>query len=148
MSSQGLEVIDHTVHLTHEWINELADRLDWSSKHDTLRLLRATLTVLRDHLGPEETAQFAAQLPLLLRGMFYEGWKPSHVPLRDRRLEHFVQAIEDRIGPTMEYRGEADISRVFDLLNTRISEGEIKDVRSGLAESLRAIWPALENVAR
>lgn len=43
MSSQGLEVIDHTVQLTHEWINELAARLEWTSHRDVLRLLRVTI---------------------------------------------------------------------------------------------------------
>jgi uncharacterized protein (DUF2267 family) len=51
MSAQGLEVIDHTVHLTHEWINELADCLDWTSARDVLRLMRSTLHAIRDHLG-------------------------------------------------------------------------------------------------
>ncbi|WP_156477437.1 hypothetical protein [Falsihalocynthiibacter arcticus] len=32
MSAQGLEVIDHTVQLTHEWINELRDRLAWEQQ--------------------------------------------------------------------------------------------------------------------
>ena len=53
MSAQGLEVIDHTVQLTHEWINEVRDRLGWSSSRDAMRLLRVTLVQLRDHLGPK-----------------------------------------------------------------------------------------------
>ncbi|MGO4910362.1 DUF2267 domain-containing protein [Pseudorhodobacter sp. W20_MBD10_FR17] len=80
MSAQGLEVIDHTVQLTHEWINELRERLDWSSSRDALRLLRITLVQIRNHLGHDEVAQLSAQMPLLIRGMFFEGWQPSHTP--------------------------------------------------------------------
>lgn len=71
MSAQGLEIIDYTVQMTHEWINQLRDRLDWSSSRDTLRLLRATLAQIRDRLGHNEVAQLSAQLPLLIRGMFF-----------------------------------------------------------------------------
>ena len=73
MSAQGLEVIDSTVHLTHEWINELAGRLDWTSSRDVLRVMRTMLQAIRDHLSVDESTQFAAQLPLLIRGMYYEG---------------------------------------------------------------------------
>ena len=43
MSAKGLEVIDSTVKKTHEWINELRERLDWTSDRDALRLMRVTL---------------------------------------------------------------------------------------------------------
>tara|TARA_R110002094_G_scaffold89971_8_gene92656 strand:- start:147 stop:578 length:432 start_codon:yes stop_codon:yes gene_type:complete len=142
MTAQGLEVIDHTVHMTHEWINELAGRLDWRSKRSTLRLLRATLQQVRDHLLPDELAQFSAQLPLLIRGMFFEGWVPKRTPLKERRAEEFVEAIETRLGDAQEYRGPQDIRCVFDLLNARLSIGEIEDVRASLPEAIRALWTA------
>ena len=78
MSNQGLEVIDHTVQLTHEWINELRERLHWDSSRGALHLLRATLTQIRDHLSNEEIAHLSAQIPLLVRGMYFEGWQPAH----------------------------------------------------------------------
>ena len=70
MTAQGLEVIDHSVHLTHEWINELAARLGWSSKRSALRLMRVTLRHVRDHLMVNEMAQVSAQLPIMIRGFF------------------------------------------------------------------------------
>lgn len=142
MSAQGLEVIDHTVHLTHEWINELAERLDWFSARDTLRLLRTTLHAIRDHLNVDETAQFSAQLPLLIRGMYFEGWVPKKAPVKSRSVVDFVDEIEKSVGDVIDYRGQRDIRTVFDLLNARISRGEVEDVRSNLPEDIRALWPA------
>lgn len=142
MSAQGLEAIDHTVHLTHEWINELAARLDWSSKRCTLRLLRATLQQLRDHLMVDEMAQFAAQLPLLVRGIFFEGWVPGRTSLKERSIDAFVKPIERKMDETAEYRGREDITNVFELLNSRISIGEIEDIRASLPAPIRNIWPA------
>ncbi|WP_294606572.1 DUF2267 domain-containing protein [Roseovarius sp.] len=142
MSNQGLEVIDHTVHLTHEWINDLSERLGWSSKSSTLRMLRTGLHQIRDHLGVNEVAQFSAQLPLLLRGMFFEGWVPKNTPLKERHAAQFIAAIEEQVGQVTEYRGAEDITAVFHLLNARISRGEIEGVRATLTKEIRALWPA------
>jgi len=141
MSAKGLEVIDHTVQTTHEWINELKERLDWVGHRDALHLLRATLTGLRDHLGIEEVADFAAQLPLLIRGMFYEGWQPASTPLKDRSQQAFVDRIEKQIASSIDYRGIEDISTVFKLLNARISAGEVCDMRGNLPSGIRGLWP-------
>ena len=141
MSAQGLEVIDHSVHTTHEWINELAGRLDWTSKRSALRLLRTTLQHVRDHLMSDELAQFSAQLPLLIRGMFFEGWAPKRTPLKDRSAAGFIEVIEERMRDTEEYRGSQDIRYVFDLLNARLSAGEIEDVRACLPSAIRGLWP-------
>ncbi len=141
MSSRGLEVIDVTVQKTYEWINECRERLDWSSDRDALRLLRSTLHQIRDRVHVNEAAQFSAQLPVLIRGMFFEGWQPHLAPLPDRRAADLINAIEHHVGDMVEYRGQQDIVTVFKLLNSRISEGEINDIRANLPEDIRAFWP-------
>ena len=141
MSSKGLEAIDHSVQLTHEWINELAEKLGWQDQKQVLHLLRSVLTGIRDHLPHEESAGFAAQLPILVRGMYYEGWVHSHTPGAQRSAADFVDAIEKHVGDVMEYRGPEDISAVFRLLDSRISEGETDDVRNSLPEGIRRLWP-------
>jgi uncharacterized protein (DUF2267 family) len=141
MVSGRLSVIEHNVQITHEWITELTERLDWTSHSDALRLLRATLCAVRDHLGVNETADLAAQLPLLIRGMFYEGWVPAKVPVHNRHLSDFVRGIEEQVGSLPEYRGEQDIRTVLKMLNARISEGEIADVLAALPRPLSDFWP-------
>lgn len=142
MSAQGLEVLDHSIHITHEWINELADRLGWASKRSTLSLLRVTLQHIRDHLLPDEMAQLSAQLPLVIRGMFFEGWMPKHTPIKERKVAEFISAIEMQLGDMDEYRGAEDITCVFKVLNARLSAGEIEDIRACLPSAIRAMWPA------
>lgn len=141
MSAKGLEVIDSTVQKTYEWINELKGRLDWANDRDALRLLRVTLHQIRDRVHVHETAQLSAQLPILIRGMFFEGWQPHLVPLPGRRAADFIAAIEQHIGDALEYRGQEDVVTVFKLLNARISVGEINDIRGNLPEEIRAMWP-------
>lgn len=142
MTAQGLEVIEHSVHLTHEWINELAARLDWSSKRSALRLLRVTLHRIRDHMNVDQVAQFSAQLPVFIRGFFFEEWVPKHTPIKERHAADFIAAIDSHMENSDEYRGGGDITCVFDLLNARMGKGEIDNIRATLSEDLRALWTA------
>src|SRR2546423_6763305 len=74
MSLTGLDVFDRTVHTTNRSLQELMGLLDGGSRHDAYVALRATLHALRDRLPVEETAELAAQPPMLVRGFYYEGW--------------------------------------------------------------------------
>lgn len=139
MSTQGLEAIDHTVHLTHEWVNELAERAGYTSKRSALRLLRVTLQIVRDRLPENEMAQFSAQLPMLVRGIMLEGWQPKRMP--DTQL-HLEPTIAEAMKDTAEFRGPEDARYVFDLLNHRISRGEVEDIRACLPEDMRRFWAA------
>ncbi|NNU81155.1 DUF2267 domain-containing protein [Halovulum dunhuangense] len=141
MSRKGTETIDHAAQVAHEWVNELQARLEWADPADVLRLMRVTLAALRDRLGPEESAQLAAQLPLMIRGLFWEGWNPSGKPVLDRSGADFIAQIERHVGEVAEYRGPEDITTVFRTLEAHVSEGEIADVRARLPQALRALWP-------
>ena len=142
MCSGQIHVFERTTHEAHDWVNDLAGRIGWSGERDVLRLLRAVLCRIRDHLQINEMAQLSAQLPIMLRGMFYEGWQPKNMQLRERKAEDLIAAIEARVGDVLDYRGAEDIVAVFALLNARISRGEIADVRANLPAELKEMWPA------
>ena len=131
---------DHTVHLTHEWINELTERLDWDDKRRAYRLLRETLQALRDWLGVNEAANLGAQLPMLLRGVFYDGWHPAGTPVKDRSKEDFFARINQAFEKDPIDRPETAVGAVFEFLNKRVSRGEIDDVRNALPKQIRSLW--------
>lgn len=141
MSSKGLEVIDHSVQLIHEWLNELSDRLNWPEQRHVLQLLRCTLVGIRDHLPHEESADFSAQLPIILRGMYFENWRPAVTPVKDRSKEAFIETIAGRMSTVRRYRGEPDIALVLEFLCTKISAGEIQQIRDALPPKIRNLWP-------
>lgn len=64
--------IAHTVEKTTRWLTELAEELgrpgDQQYAH---RVLRGFLHTLRDRLMVDEAAHLGAQLPELLRGIYY-----------------------------------------------------------------------------
>jgi uncharacterized protein (DUF2267 family) len=141
MSSTGPEVFDKTVQKTNSWLHDLTQVLQWSDKHKVYMALRTTLNALRDRLTVEEVAHLGAQLPMLIRGFYYEGWDPTDKPLKERHKEQFLARIEqafkgdDSIDPEVVARG------VFFVLAHRVTEGEIEDVTHVLPAEIRDLWP-------
>ena len=139
MAVTGLDVFDRSVHKSNEWLKALMERLGTDDRRYAYRVLRAYLHVLRDRLTVDEAAQLAAQLPHLLRGVFYEGWDPSRTPETYRDRETFLSRLAERAqlaGPT-----EASVAAeaATAVLRERVAEGEVEDVLALLPASIRAI---------
>lgn len=126
MSVTGLDTFDTTVHKTNAWLNELA--------------LRAILHALRDRITVEEVAQLGAQLPMLVRGFYYEGWDPTGKPVRVRRKETFLLGIAQQFPSADLVDPEKTARAVFRVLARRVSEGEIEDVKHVLPACIRDLW--------
>lgn len=141
MSTAGLESLDHTVQLTHVWINDLDESLGWDHGPRAYRLLKAVLHALRDWLQVNEAADLAAQLPQLLRGAYYEQWRPAETPTGKRSKAEFLARIDASFkADPLDDTARAVIA-VFRLLSDKISAGEIEDVRRALPADLRKMWP-------
>jgi uncharacterized protein (DUF2267 family) len=141
MSAIGLEVFDTTIQKTNIWINDLMKVLSWQDRHKAYLALRATLHALRDRLTVDEVAHLGAQLPMLIRGFYYEGWDPSHKPLRERHKEQFLAHIEHEFPGDDCVDPERVARSVFTVLAMRVSEGEIEDVKHVLPAEMRDLWP-------
>lgn len=135
------DTFQSTLQKTNLWLGELGQELGWDDSRRAYRALRATLHALRDRLTVEETAHLGAQLPMLIRGIYYEGWNPTGKPLKERHIEEFLGHIEDELNPDLEANPE-DVARgVFRLLSRRISAGEVQDIKHVLPRPLRTLWP-------
>ena len=141
MSAAGLESIDHTVQLTHIWINDLDSRLGWENKHRSYRLLRTVLQALRDWLPVDEAVGLGAQLPELLRGVYYEHWRPNRTPVKHRKKAEFLARIADAFRNDPISSTSNAVTAVFELLSDKIAVGEIEDVRHELPAEIRVLWP-------
>jgi uncharacterized protein (DUF2267 family) len=141
MSATGIDAFDTTIQKTHIWLGELMQELYWQDRKNAYEAMRATLHALRDRLTVEEVAQLAAQLPMLIRGFYYEGWDPSGKPVRERHKEQFLERIE-REFPGADRLGYERVARaVFAVLAKRVSAGEIEDIRHVLPAELQGLWP-------
>jgi len=147
MSATGLDVFDATLHKTNTWLNELMEELASPDRHGAYVALRATLHALRDRLPVEEAAQLGAQLPMLVRGFYYEGWVPTRKPLKIRRKEEFLDRITQELRRNDPIDPESVACAVFTVLARRVTEGEIEDVKHVLPAALRSLWPEADKSA-
>src|SRR5687767_2291216 len=93
MSTTDLDVFDAAVQQANLWLKQVAEELHTDNRREAYLALRGTLHALRDNLVIDEAADLAAQLPMLVRGVFYEGWDPSKTPVRDRSRDAFVERV-------------------------------------------------------
>lgn len=140
MTATGLKIIDDAAQSTNEWVNDINERTGWDHKHRAYRLLRSVLHVVRDHLNPDEAAQMAAQMPVLIRGIFYEGWNPSKTPLKIRAREDFIARVQKDFASDPLGDAPEAIAAVMAVLDARISKGEMDDVRSTFTTEIRTLF--------
>ena len=135
-----------------EWLAVIADRLETPDHSFAYRVLRAWLHLVRDRLSVDAAAHLAAQLPELLRGVYYEGWTPSRVPVA-HDAESFRRSFADEASV-----GASDVpplaGAVFDGLDTLFSPGQLDHVLAAFPVALRAelegrpAAPAAERTSR
>lgn len=141
MSDSGLETLDHSLQITQDWIAHLDEALGWDNRRRTYRLLRAVLQVLRDCLPVPEAAHFAAQLPLVLRGVFFEHWRPGSAHPARWDIDRFFASIAAFFPQDPLEETDQAVAEVLRLLENRLSKGEIQHVLGCLPAELRALWP-------
>jgi len=136
-----VDAFEHTMQLSYEWLRAYAEELGSGTTQLAYRCLRAALHAIRDRLPANESASLAAQLPLLLRGVYYEGWRPAHLPA----VVESVEEVYDEIAADLEggpHAAPRDVLRAaLSVLNERIDAGEIRKLRHQVGEELRRIWP-------
>lgn len=140
-----LKILDRTVQETNEWLKSLKMEMGWEDMQPAFKGLRAVLHVLRNRLTPEQAVKLGDQLPVLIRGFYYEGWNLSRPPVRLRDLNVFFDNIRE------ELNGETSISKQFDaelltravfkLLAHSITPDEVDNLKAELPAEVEALWP-------
>lgn len=95
MRCTGVDTLDASIDKTVAWLKGIADGFGTNDRRLAYRACRAWLHCLRDRLTVEVAAHFTAQLPELLRGVFYDGWNPTHMPQRYGRDDYIARFARD-----------------------------------------------------
>lgn len=140
MSATGLASFDSTIQKTNIWLDDIKQELRWESRERAYHALRAVLHTLRDHLPVNESAQLAAQLPQLIRGMYFENWKPGRAAAKERHWDQFVSHVSESFALDPAANGTEITRAVLAVLAKHVSDGEITDVKHCLSEDLRRLW--------
>ena len=93
----GIQALDTAVETTEEWISALMARLGWHDKERTYFALLAALHALRDALPRDEAGYLGVQLPVLLRGLYFEGWHPARHLQRAKSRSAFFERIQEGV---------------------------------------------------
>ena len=123
MNWTGLDVFDNSIRRTNAWLKEFMQELNWTDRRAAALAFSDVLHAVRDHLSTESAVEFGNQLPLLLRGSYFEGWKPT-IPA-NRPLPQDLTVVK----------------AVFRILYRKADEGEIDSVEHLLPDDLHQLWP-------
>ncbi|MBA2665003.1 MAG: DUF2267 domain-containing protein [Bradymonadaceae bacterium] len=143
MSMTGLRNLDRAIQTTNQWLADLDQKLAWGDRQRSYAALRTVLHALRDELVLEEAVQLGAQLPMIIRGMYFEGWQPRKVPIKERDVETFLGRVAEGYtqAPGSKVIDPEWLTRaVFALLQDYVSAGEIDDVKGMLTKGIAALW--------
>jgi uncharacterized protein (DUF2267 family) len=138
MSIRSVDVIESSVQKTNEWMKEVAETLG-TNRESAWRVLRGYLQVIRDQLNIDEAAQLSAQLPLVLRGAFWEGFDPGDQAAKARHRDEFLESIAARAGLGHLDEAAAAAEAASRVLSSHITEGEFDDVLAQLPGEVREV---------
>lgn len=140
MAHTGHPGIDEAPQVVAEWVNLLCEDLEWDEKRRGYLLLHETLHAIRDFLTVDEAADLAAQLPLIIRGIYYTGWNPSATPIKPRSKTAFLDRVSRHFDKIPLEDPERAVAAVFDLLRRKVSFSELQQVSHAMRGPLQDLW--------
>jgi uncharacterized protein (DUF2267 family) len=141
MSSTGLKTFDATIQESNLWLKGMIEALGRDDRHVAYVALRATLHALRDRIGPENATHLGAQFPMLLRGLYYEGWRMAGTPTRERHLQDFLTHVRECMPRNLNIAPEAAARATFEVMWQRLDPGEVAKIIRVLPPEIRDLWP-------
>ena len=137
MSFTGVDSLDRGIDKANAWLADIDAGFGTGDRRLAYRVLRALLHNPRDRLSVAVAAHFAAQLPELLRGVFFDGWNPSRVPQKRDRAQYVTRfASEARVR-------DSDVAKAAGIVTAvarrRMSGGVVAQVFERLPVGLRGL---------
>jgi uncharacterized protein (DUF2267 family) len=137
---RGLEVFDKTIHITNTWLAEMMKTLG-PDRQVAWHALGAVLRALRDRIPLGLAAHLGAQLPLLVRGTYYDQWRPSEQPQKWRSVDEFFSIVSGELSNLRPVDVRDAVHAVFQVLNHFVDPNQVAKVREALPEDVRRLWP-------
>jgi uncharacterized protein (DUF2267 family) len=143
MSATGLDVFDKTIQTTNIWLDEIMAELG-PDRQIAWKVLSIVLHKLRDRLSVENAAHLGAQLPLLVRGVYYDQYQPARQPSDCDSIEALAAEVGKWLSDVRPVNTQAAIRAVFGVLLRHVDPGQIAKVQGVLPASIRSFWEAIE----
>jgi len=142
MTRTGVDSLDRSIDKTNAWLADVAANFGTEDRRLAYRVTRSWLHTLRDRMPVPIAAHIAAQLPELLRGVFYEGWNPSKVPIKYSKDEYVARFARDAQLHHTEVPRAGRL--VTSAMQRHISAGAISEVLGALPADIRSLVAATD----
>jgi uncharacterized protein (DUF2267 family) len=140
MATARLSVFDKTLQESNLWLKALMESLGTTNRDTAYDALKATLHTLRDRIGPGNAVHLGAQLPMLIRGLYYDGWRPATTPTKERHTADFLDHLSEKLARNSRTDPEAAARAVFYVMWQKIDSGEVAKLLRVLPAELRELW--------
>ncbi len=137
-----MSAFESSVDKTNLILKDIEDAYGWprTRRNQSYAALRTVLHLLRDRLTVQECAEFSAQLPVLVRGIYFDGWRPEDVPVKLNR-DDFLYEVRQGFPYDVEGGPERVARVVLDALRRHVTQGEWQDVKAGMPRDLQQLIP-------
>jgi uncharacterized protein (DUF2267 family) len=147
MSATGLEVFDRTLQITNTWLDEIMTTNLPRDRKLAWHILGAVLRTIRDRVPVNLAAHFGAQLPLLVRGTYYDQWRPSEAPKAWRSTDEFLAIVSAELSSLKPVDSGDAVRAVFQVLNHHIDPHQVEKMRHALPGEVQTLWPVNNKVS-
>ena len=139
MSATGLDVFDKTLQTTNIWLDEVMAEVG-PDRQVAWHVLGAVLRTLRDRVPGPLAAHLGAQLPLMVRGAYYDGYRPGAAPSKTRDCDAFLAEVGEGLRDTRPVNVHDAVCAVFDVLSAHLPRGQCVKVRDALPDDIKTLW--------
>ena len=136
-----IDELTRAVSETGTWVDDMAKRLTWHDRDKAYGALVATLHALRDSLPWDDAVRLGAHFPILLRGLFYEGWHPTSHSLPQKTREEFFERIHASLHHDPGVDPELLARALLALLASRVPEADLEEITMATPKQLHGLWP-------
>lgn len=140
-----VDVFSSTLQKSSEWLRDIRNAMLWDSDQRAYLALRAVMHTLRDRLPVVEAVHLGSQLPMLIRGMYYEGWTPLDKPLKFTRNE-FLVCVSSYFQHDPEINVIQTARTVLDVLTGHTDPRQMSKIAGLLPKDFADLWPTTLSV--
>ncbi|MET7866212.1 DUF2267 domain-containing protein [Micromonospora taraxaci] len=142
MADSMISAFESSLDKTNLILKDIEEAYGWPKdrRNQSYAALRTVLHLLRDRLPVDESVEFAQQLPVLVRGIYFDGWVPSDVPIKLNR-DDFLYEVRQGFPYDAEGGPERVTQVVLDTLRRHVTQGEWQDVKDTMPKDLAMMMP-------
>lgn len=110
------------------------------------RVTTAFFHALRERITPEQSMHIISQLPMILKGIYVDGWKMTREPNDSKTMREFLDEVREHSLRSAgrdfgnDQQARENLSAVLRVLKNYVSEGEMNDIRAQLPQPLAEMF--------